>query len=219
MEVLQTSALPLGYGAIFGPKDILKSSRTARLRVRKVCHRPVLSVPSVGGDARSSPTRITHPMSHHSGSKKAPPNEVVALKKQVADLKESAVARRRVEDALRAAEELHRSTLEEAPSGILRLDRSGRLLYANLAFIKALGYQDRQDFKTIGELRGVFITDEEARRVVEIAAGPPSRVVARCLRRDGCPDDLLLLVGAGTGGPGDGVTVIHSLLDRPPLEV
>jgi PAS domain-containing protein len=157
-------------------------------------------------------------MSHHSGSKKAPPNEVVALKKQVADLKESAVARRRVEDALRAAEELHRSTLEEAPSGIIRLDRAGRLLYANLAFIKALGYQDRQDFKTIGELRGVFITDEEARRVVEIATGPPSQVVARCLRRDGGPDDLLLLVGTGTGGSGTGVTLIHSLLDRPTLE-
>jgi hypothetical protein len=34
MEVLQTSALPLGYGAIFGPKDILNSGPTARRPVR-----------------------------------------------------------------------------------------------------------------------------------------------------------------------------------------
>ena len=158
-------------------------------------------------------------MSHHSGSKKTPPNEVVELRKQVADLKESAIARRRVEDALRSAEALHRSILDEAPAGILRLDRAGRLLYANLAFISALGYHDRQDFRTIGELRGVFVDDEEARRVVELASGPPSRVVARCLRRDGGTDVLLLLVGGGNGGPGDGVTLIHSVLDHPPGEI
>jgi PAS domain-containing protein len=158
-------------------------------------------------------------MSHHSGSKKTPPSEVVGLKKQVADLKESAIARRRVEDALRSAEELHRSTLDEAPAGILRLDRSGRLLYANLAFISTLGYHDRQDFRTIGELRGIFVNDEEARRVVELASGAPSRVVVRCLRRDGGAEVLLLLVGGGNGGPGGGVTLIHSALDRPPGEI
>jgi PAS domain-containing protein len=74
----------------------------------------------------------------HSGSKKAPSSEIISLRKQVADLKESATARRRVEDALREAEMLHRSTLDEAPAGIIRLAAAGRVLYANHAFVKVL---------------------------------------------------------------------------------
>ena len=45
-------------------------------------------------------------------------NEVVGLRKQIADLKEAAVARRRVEDALRASEEHYRALVEQAPAGI-----------------------------------------------------------------------------------------------------
>ena len=135
----------------------------------------------------------------HSGSKKAPSSEIVSLRKQVADLKESAVARRRVEDALRDAEVLHRSTLDEAPAGIARLDASGRILYANPAFVKTLGYESRQDFNVIGVLRGVFASGEEARRILELAAGPTTEVVVRCLRRNGDIESLRLLVGGSEG--------------------
>ena len=48
-------------------------------------------------------------------------NEVVGLRKQIADLKEAAVARRRVEDALRASEEHYRALVEQAPAGICRV--------------------------------------------------------------------------------------------------
>jgi PAS domain-containing protein len=146
-------------------------------------------------------------MSHHSGSKKTPTSEIVDLRKQVADLKESAIARRRVEEALRAAESLHRSTLDEAPAGIVRLDGSGRVLYANPAFIRLLGYDSRQDFNTIGQLRGVFLNAEEARRVVELSAASATEVVARCLRRDGQSEALRLLVGGA--GVNQGVTLVH----------
>lgn len=142
----------------------------------------------------------------HSGSKKAPSDEIVSLRKQVADLKESALARRRVEDALRDAEMLHRATLDEAPAGIVRLDSSGRVLYANLAFVKTLGYESRQDFNTIGALRGVFLNAEEARRVFELAAGPSTEVVVRCLRRNGGTEALRLLVG---GSRSEGVTLVQ----------
>ena len=141
----------------------------------------------------------------HSGSKKTPTSEMISLKKQIADLKESATARRRVEDALRAAEMLHRATLEECPAGIVRLDHTGRILYANPAFLKALGYDSRQDFNTIGVLRGVFRTGEEARRVSELASGPATEVVVHCLRRDGGTEAFRLLVG---GGGSDGVTLV-----------
>jgi PAS domain-containing protein len=148
----------------------------------------------------------------HSGSKKAPSDEIVSLRKQVADLKESALARRRVEDALRDAEMLHRATLDEAPAGIVRLDSSGRVLYANLAFVKTLGYESRQDFNTIGALRGVFLNAEEARRAFELAAGPPTEVVVRCLRRNGGTEALRLLVG---GSRSEGVTLVQPGLGLP----
>ena len=144
----------------------------------------------------------------HSGSKKSPPSEIVDLRKQVADLKESAVARRRVEDALRAAEELHRSTLDEAPAGILRLSRSGRLLYANPVFVRTLGYADRRDFKTIGELRGIFVNDEEARRVVQLSEASASEIVARCLNRKGEVEALRFLAGPSHGLSGEGISLV-----------
>ena len=142
----------------------------------------------------------------HSGSKRSPSSEVVSLRKQVADLKESAVARRRVEDALRVAEELHRCTLDEAPGGIIRLDPRGRVLYLNAAFIHTLGYENRQEFNTIGALRGVFADSEEVRRLIEVASGPPSEMMIRCLRRNGDCEALVLLVGRISG---DGLTLVH----------
>jgi PAS domain-containing protein len=144
-------------------------------------------------------------MSRHSGPKKSVSSEVTALHKQVADLKASALERRRVEDALRAAETLHRCTLDEAPIGVLRLDPSGRVLYANPAIIKALGYGSRQDFTSIGELRGVFVNGEEARRVIDAARGGTAEVTAQCVRREGEPRMIRLVAGAVTE---DGVTLV-----------
>ena len=140
----------------------------------------------------------------HSGSKRTPSDEILSLRKQVVDLKESAVARRRVEDALREAEMLHRSTLDECPAGIIRLDRSGRVLYVNPAFMRVLGYENRQDFHTIGALRGVFADREELHRLIENAE-TPSEVVIRCLRRDGSCEALHLLAGRRSE---DGLTLV-----------
>ena len=150
-------------------------------------------------------------MTPHSSSKKSPTSEVVGLRKQVADLKESAVARRRVEDALRDAEMLHRAILDECPAGILRLDPRGRVLYLNAAFINALGYESRQDFNTIGELRGVFADAEEMQRLIGQASSPPSEMVIRCLRRDGSCEALVLLVGRISD---DGLTLVHMQGDK-----
>lgn len=142
----------------------------------------------------------------HSGSKRSPSSEVISLRKQVADLKESAIARRRVEDALRAAEELHRSTLDESPAGIIRLDTAGRVVYANQVFLKVLGYENRQDFNTIGGLRGVFADREEVHNLIKSAAATSSEVVIRCLHRDGSCEALVLLAGRLND---DGLTLVH----------
>jgi PAS domain S-box-containing protein len=140
----------------------------------------------------------------HSGSKRTPSSEILSLRKQVVDLKESATARRRVEDALREAEMLHRSTLDECPAGIIRLDPSGRVLYINPAFMNVLGYENRQDYNTIGELRGVFADREELHRLVQ-RAETPSEVVIRCLRRDGSSEAIMLLAGRRSQ---DGLTLV-----------
>jgi len=85
--------------------------------------------------------------------------EVVALRKQVADLKDAAAARRRVEDALRASDELARATLEDCPVPLCRLDGSGRVLYANTAFAEWLGYASRREFLELVSVMGLFVVE------------------------------------------------------------
>ena len=65
--------------------------------------------------------------------------EVTALRKQVADLKEAMVARRRVEDALRYAEEQLRTLADSAPVGLCLLHADGTPVVANRPFAKLLG--------------------------------------------------------------------------------
>jgi PAS domain-containing protein len=147
-------------------------------------------------------------MTDHSGSKKGLGSEVQALRKQVRDLKEAAVERRRVEDALRVSDTLHHGTLEDAPVGVVRLSPAGKVLFTNPAFIRALGYSSRQDFHIIGSLRGVFADDEESRRVVQLALGAcDATITARCRHRDG-GEVVFRLRGGGVSR--EGVTLIHS---------
>ena len=134
-------------------------------------------------------------MSHHSGSKKSVSTEIIALRKQVADLKESALERRRVEDALREAELLHRATLDEAPVPILRVGPGGQVLYANPAFLQLLGYQSRHEFKTVGELRGVFVDLDVVGKLMGGEQERVREVLIECHRCDGKPETLRLRVG------------------------
>jgi PAS domain-containing protein len=57
-------------------------------------------------------------------------HEVTGLRKQILDLKEAMVARRRVEDALRNAEALLRSLTDGAPVGLCLFRRDGTPLTA-----------------------------------------------------------------------------------------
>ena len=148
-------------------------------------------------------------MSNHSGSKKTLSTEVTALRKQVSDLKEAAHERRRVEDALRTAESLYHRTLEDAPVAILRLSPAGKVLFANAACIRLLGYESRQDFQTIGDLRGVFADDVEVQRVIQLASsGVATEIVVRCRLQNGDVEAVRLFAGARSRE--EGVTLIHS---------
>src|SRR3977135_2483425 len=58
-------------------------------------------------------------------------HEMTGLRKQVLDLKDAMTARRRVEDALRAAMALLHTLIDNAPAGLCLFRRDGTLLTAN----------------------------------------------------------------------------------------
>ena len=97
-------------------------------------------------------------------------NEVVGLRKQIADLKEAAVARRRVEDALRASEEHYRALVEQAPAGICRVGRGGDILAVNSALAAMLGYASRSEALELMRISGLFADRAERERVLTLLA-------------------------------------------------
>jgi PAS domain-containing protein len=115
-------------------------------------------------------------------------HEVTGLRKQVLDLKDAMVARRRVEDALRAAEAMLRSLTDGAPVGLCLFGRDGTPLTTNGPFARMLGYDSPAELQRIGGVLGVFASREEQTRVLgSIGNGhaPASGAVFR--RKDGDP--------------------------------
>ena len=93
-------------------------------------------------------------------------HEVTGLRKQILDLKEAMVARRRVEEALRNAEALLRSLTDGAPVGLCLFRRDGTPLAANGPFARMLGYDSPAELQRIGGVLGIFATPEEQSRVL-----------------------------------------------------
>ena len=86
-------------------------------------------------------------------------NENTDLRKQVADLKQSAAERRRVEDTLRHDRELLRSLLDQAPHPLCLLDSDAVPLLANRAFVELLGYRSAGELVRLGSELGLVIGD------------------------------------------------------------
>jgi PAS domain-containing protein len=92
-------------------------------------------------------------------------HELTGLRKQVLDLKDAMIARRRVEDALRDGEALLRALTDNAPVGLC-LFRDGTLLTANRPFAKMLGYDSPAELQRVGGVLGVFASPEEQTRML-----------------------------------------------------
>lgn len=126
--------------------------------------------------------------------------EAIALRKQVQDLKEAALSRRRVEDAVRAAEALCRLAIDQAPVGLLVVDPGGEVRLANAWLLQLLGYASRHDLQEgagIGEL-SQFINEARIR---------PGLAIPALLRRaDGATMRLWLRAGRSSGP--DGITIV-----------
>jgi PAS domain-containing protein len=93
-------------------------------------------------------------------------HEMTGLRKQVLDLKDAMTARRRVEDALRAAMALVHTLIDNAPVGLGLFRRDGTLLTANRPFAGMLGYESPAELQRVGGVLGVFASPEEQARML-----------------------------------------------------
>jgi PAS domain-containing protein len=132
-------------------------------------------------------------------------NELTDLRKQVADLKQSAAERRRVEEGLRHDRELLRALLDRAPHPLCLLTTAGAPLLANHAFAQMLGYASAGELVRLGRDLGVVMGDS----ALAAAPGQPRDLTFR--RRDG---DGLVLPAISSVVPGTEYLAITIVLDQ-----
>jgi PAS domain-containing protein len=84
------------------------------------------------------------------------------LRKQVHDLKQSALERRRVEDGLRREVELLRTLVETAPVALCLFNTAGQPLLVNTAFARLLGYASTGELVRLATDLGLFIDPGDA---------------------------------------------------------
>jgi PAS domain S-box-containing protein len=138
-------------------------------------------------------------------------HEITGLRKQVGDLKEAMVARRRVEDALRESLAQLRSLADNAPVGLGLFRSDGALLSANQLLARTLGYQSVAELQSLSAVLGVFASPEDRARVL----GSPAEAVPRpTLFRD--KDGSRLLRGVLAGRHTDNETLVLAVLDCAP---
>ena len=143
-------------------------------------------------------------------------HEVTGLRKQIVDLKEAMVARRRVEEALREAESRLRSLTDSAPVGLCLIRRDGTPVTASIPFARMLGYESPADLQHVGGVVGIFASPEERTRVLGSA---PISSGARAFFRHKNGDRLCLGALAAPCEEHDAVSVvIYRHAELPPVE-
>jgi len=85
--------------------------------------------------------------------------ELTDLRKQVADLKQAAAERRRIEDGVRHDREQLHALLNQAPHPLCLLTTAGAPLLANQAFAQLLGYSSAGELVRIGRDLGLVLGD------------------------------------------------------------
>jgi PAS domain S-box-containing protein len=142
-------------------------------------------------------------------------NEVVALRKQVADLKEATAARRRVEDALRHSEEQLRALLDCSPVGLCLLGPDGVPLSANGPFARMLGYESPAELLSVSHVFGAFAGIAERGRVLALFEGKEERIGDVLLRRKDGGSHAAWVMGAVCRAP-DAIALV--VLEPPSSE-
>jgi PAS domain-containing protein len=115
-------------------------------------------------------------------------NEVVALRKQVADLREEMAVRRRVEEALRHSEELLRTLVDSSPAGLCLFKSDGAPIAASAPFARMLDYESVAELLSVSRVLGTFAGGAERERVVQLIQRGAERLGDVLFRRkDGGP--------------------------------
>jgi PAS domain S-box-containing protein len=123
-------------------------------------------------------------------------HELTGLRKQVLDLKDVIVTRRRVEDALRGNESLLRTLIDDAPAGLCLFRRDGTLLAANRPFARMLGYESPAELQRVGGVLGVFASPEEQARL--LAPGSSGRQGTLFRHKSGARSCLEVMTAPGS---------------------
>ena len=140
-------------------------------------------------------------------------NEVTALRKQVADLRDAMTARRRVEDALRLSEEQLRLLIDSAPVGLCVFRPNGTPVTANRPFARLLGYDTTAELLRVTDSLGVFGSREEQGRVLALVERGLERVAGVVFRRkDGTRQAFGVIGSVSTDPP----AVVLVVLERQP---
>jgi PAS domain S-box-containing protein len=140
-------------------------------------------------------------------------NEVTALRKQVADLRDAMTARRRVEDALRLSEEQLRLLIDSAPVGLCVFRPNGTPVTANRPFARLLGYDTTAELLRVTDSLGVFGSREEQGRVLALVERGLERVAGVVFRRkDGTRQAFGVIGSVSTDPP----VIVLVVLERQP---
>jgi PAS domain-containing protein len=102
--------------------------------------------------------------------------EVMALQKQVNDLKDAAVAQRRVEMALRDAADFARAVLDDSPFPLCKLADDGKVVYANQAMVGFLGYASRKELLDLLPILGMLQDMNQLTGLCRTVPEPPDFV-------------------------------------------
>jgi PAS domain S-box-containing protein len=124
-------------------------------------------------------------------------NEVVALRKQVADLRDEMATRRRVEEALRHSEEQLRAMVDGSPAGLCLASTDGRPVVASAPFARLLGYDSPAELLSVGRVIGLFADEAERVRVLQLIEREEEQVGSVLFRRkDGVPHASWMMAAA-----------------------
>ena len=74
--------------------------------------------------------------------------------------------RKQSQELLRRSEEQYRSIVEGAPYGIFRVDKDGRVVIANPAFVAMLGYENRERVVGLNAVTDIFLDSAEYTRAI-----------------------------------------------------
>ncbi len=98
-------------------------------------------------------------------------------------------ARKAAEQALMQAEKNYRMIVDYAPLGIYQSDRAGRILTANLALARMLGYDSPEQLKQLDMGRDIYFESREREKLIAQyePGGRGATLEVRFKRRDGAP--------------------------------